>query len=338
VTGPLVSVVVPTRNREDILRRCLAALAVQTYAPFEIVVVDDASTDRTPEILAEFAATHPTIALIALRNQPQRGANPSRKRGIEHSRGTLIAFEDDDCIADPHWLAELVAGFASESVGAVTGLVEDPPARNVFDLAFHGTHRVYGEVHATRLIAGNMCVRRHLLDGTLDEDRAAVSADTSVSGRGDEEDLFLKLRADGHEIRVARGARVLHEHFYTRETFFRQAYKGGGSAARLGYKYHLPPRPELVCLAVGDAFLVGAFSSPWCLVASGIFFALFASATLVYNEIWRKGKTPVQALRVAPVMTAYYHVRAFGYFRQLARAWLGFDRIRRVRLDRGGAS
>ena len=131
---------------------------------------------------------------------------------------------------------------------------------------------------------------------------------------------------------MAREARVLHVHHYTRTTFFRQALRSGASAARVGYKYHLRLRPELVCLAAGYALLLGALASPWSLLASAASFGLFAAATLVYNEIWRKGKTWSQAVVIAPVMLAYYHLRAFGYFRQLARLWLGRERLQRVRL------
>jgi glycosyltransferase involved in cell wall biosynthesis len=293
--SPLVSVVVPTHNRADMLVRCLEALAAQSYAPLEVIVVDDGSRDDTPGALERFKQAHPNLALVTFRNEPQRGANASRNRGIAASRGELVAFEDDDCVADPGWVAGLVAAFSSERVGAVSGMVDDPAPKNIYDLAFGGTHRVYGKLHASRLTGCNMCVRRALLEGKLDEDRAPVSSDMSVSGRGDEEDLYLKLKAEGHEVHVAPEARVLHVHYYSRSSFFRQAYKGGGSAARFGYKYHLPLRPELVCLAGGYAFALGAFANPWSLLPSATCFGLFAGATLVYNEIWRKKKTPAQA-------------------------------------------
>jgi glycosyltransferase involved in cell wall biosynthesis len=337
MSSPLVSVVVPTHNRAQMVERCLEALAAQTYTAFEVIVVDDGSRDDTQQVLARFAQRHPQLALTLLKNDPQRGANASRNRGISASRGSLIAFEDDDCEADPGWVAGLAASFVSERVGAVTGTVHDPEPKNIYDLAFGGTHRVYGvaregALHATRLVGCNMCVRRALLEGKLDEDRAAVTSDTSVSGRGDEEDLYLKLKAEGHEVHVAPQAAVLHVHHYSRRSFFRQAYRGGGSAARLGYKYHLPLRPELMCLAGGYVFAAGAVVNPLALVPSAGCFGLFAAAALVYNEIWRKKKTPLQALRVAPVMTAYYHARTWGYVRQMARLRLGIDRMERVRL------
>lgn len=331
---PLISVVVPSHNRPDAIARCLDALAAQRDAPpFEVVVVDDGSSEATTQALAEARARHPGLALTTLRNPTQIGANPSRNRGIAASRGSLIAFEDDDCEAEPQWLAELAKGFVSERVAAVTGIVLDPEPRNIYDLAFRGTHRVYGDVHATRLVAGNMCVRRELLHGKLDEDRAQVSADLSVSGRGDEEDLFLKLRAEGWEMRIAHEAKVLHVHFYSRRSFYRQALRGGGATAKLGYKYHLSPRIELLCLVFGHGFLLLAPIQPLFLVPSALCFGAFTAGALVYNEIWRKQKTVLEAIRTAPVMTAYYHVRAFGYVRQYLKCVLGLDPIARERLE-----
>ena len=227
-------------------------------------MVDDCSTDDTPQFLARFAADHPTMTFRWLRNEPQAGANPSRNRGIRESRGDFIAFLDDDCIPQPDWLQHLLAAFVSDQVAAVTGRVDDPPPANIYELAFKGTHRVDGRVRAVRLIGGNMCVRRHLLlKHMLDEDRAAIDADVSVSGRGDEEGLFLMLRAAGYEQRVAEDAVVLHEHYYTRRTFFRQAYRGGRATARLGYKYHLPPRVELSPLLLAYLLLPTAWIGPW---------------------------------------------------------------------------
>lgn len=330
--SPLVSVIIPTRNRADLLLRCLEALAAQSYEPLETIVIDDASTDETQVMISRFAVDHPDFQLTVLQNPTQIGANPSRNRGISVSRGSLLAFEDDDCIAEPEWIEGLVNAFESERVGAVTGIVEDMEPQNIYELAFRGTHLAYGKAFATRLIAGNMCVRRELLAGTLDEDRAAVSADTSVSGRGDEEGLYLRLKAAGYEVRIAPEARVLHVHHYTRRSFFRQAYRSGKATARLGYKYHLTPRLELLCLAGGYPFALGTLVTPWSLVPSLLCFGAFVGAALIYNEIWRKKKTPGEAARIAPVMAIFYHVRAAGYLLQYARLLLGIDRIERVKL------
>jgi glycosyltransferase involved in cell wall biosynthesis len=331
---PLVSVVIPTCNRRAILGRCLEALADQTYRPFEVIVTDDGSNDDTPLHLARFAAEHPGLSFRWFRNEPQIGANPSRNRGIRESRGVYVAFADDDSIAAADWLEKLIAGFVSDRVAAVTGRVNDPAPRNIYELTHKGTHRVHGRIHATRLVAGNMCVRRDLLTRyMLDEDRAAVCRDRAVSGRGDEEGLFLSLRAAGYEQRVAHDAIVVHEHGYTARSFLRQAYRGGRSAARLGYKYYLPPRIELVPLAC--AYLTVPLAAcgvlRWAL--PGILAGAFLAAIL-YNDLFRKRKTPIETLITLPWLLVYYHLRLFGYVWEYLRLWFGRPEVQRVRLSR----
>ncbi|MCH7591753.1 MAG: glycosyltransferase family 2 protein [Planctomycetes bacterium] len=340
-TKPFVSVVVPTCNRCDEIARCLDALLRQTYPNLEVIVIDDGSSDGTPALLEGYLRQFPDGGLVCLRNESSIGANPSRNRGIRASRGTLIAFEDSDCVARPDWIEKLVAAFASDRVGAVTGLVEDPPPRNIFELALRGTHRVAGSVFANRLVGGNMCVRRDLLrQDALDEDRATPASrrdgrpDVTASGRGDEEGLFLRLRAAGHEVRVTRDAVVLHEHYYTARSFFRQAFRGGRSAARLVYKFHLRPRLDML------PFLLAYLSLPLVLWSRTLgcvpgFFFLAALTAMTYNDLFRKQKTVSQTLRSFPVLLVYYHVRLVAYVIETISLRIRRHDIKRVRLSGG---
>lgn len=337
---PLVSVVIPTCNRRDLLERCLQALTQQTYTHCEIIVVDDASTDDTAQFMERFKADHSALNIKYLRNETHSGANPSRNRGIRAASGEFVAFEDNDCMAQPDWLEKLLAGFTSDRVAAVVGLVTDPDPRNIYELAFRGTHRITDTVHARRLVGGNMCLRRDvLLCFMVDEDRAtrAVnpdgSVDVTVSGRGDEEGLYLMLKAAGHEIHTAPAAVVLHEHHYNRRSFFRQAYRGGQSAARLVYKYYLKPRLDLL------PFILTYLTLPLLLVDYRLalvpaFFFAAAWAAIVYNDIRRKGKSVGETIRSFPALLAYYHVRLIGYVCETVRLRLGHHQITRQRLSR----
>lgn len=337
-TRPLVSVIVPTCDRCAEIARGLDALLLQTYPEFEVIVIDDGSSDGTSALLERYLPQFPDGRLVCLRNESPIGANPSRNRGIKAASGSLIAFEDSDCVARPDWLEKLAAAFVSERVGAVTGLVEDPPPKNIFELAFLGTHRVAGTTFANRLVGGNMMVRRHLLhEGSLDEDRATQSLrrdgrpDVTVSGRGDENGLYLRLRAAGHEVRVARDAVVLHEHGYTARSFFKQAFRGGRSAARLVYKFYLRPRLDML------PFLLAYLSLPLVLWSRTFgyvpgFFFLSAIAAITYNDLYRKQKTVGQTLRSFPVLLAYYHVRLAGYVLETAALRVRNHGIQRERL------
>lgn len=335
---PIISVVVPTCNRCDVFARCLEALADQTWSSYEVIVVDDGSTDETPTFLRDFGADHERLKLTVLRNDSNIGANPSRNRGVRAAVGEFVAFIDSDAIAKPDWLEKLVEGFISRRVAAVTGLVRDLPPTNVYELAFKGTHRIHGAGEANRLSAGNMCIRRDLLTKhMLDEDRASVvtgddgKVDVTVSGRGDEEGLYLHLKAAGYEQRVVPDAEVLHIHHYTRRSFFKQAYRGGKSAARLVYKFHLPPRVDMI------PFVLTYVSVPLVLLGwrwgyvSAFFFAAAITA-ITYNDLVRKGKTLGETIRSFPVLLIYYHVRLAGYVLEAIRLRLGLVSVHRVRL------
>ena len=160
---PKVSIILPTCDRAEMTRRCLDALSAQTHPNLEVIVVDDGSRDGTPAMLKDFAAEHEKFPLIVLTNPSNRGANFSRNRGVAASSGELVAFLDSDCLAEPNWIEELVKAMHDPQVGAVTGLVLDPPPKSIYDLTFRGTHRIAKEGPARRLIAGNLCVRREPL-------------------------------------------------------------------------------------------------------------------------------------------------------------------------------
>ena len=101
---PAVSVVVPTRNRARYLRTSLGSLMRQSLdQPFEVVVVDDASSDETPRLAAE-------LGVLLVRHDSPEGPNAARNAGIRAASGELIVFVDDDVEAPDGWLAALAEG------------------------------------------------------------------------------------------------------------------------------------------------------------------------------------------------------------------------------------
>jgi GT2 family glycosyltransferase len=104
---PFVSVVVPTRNRAVLLADCLRSLRTQNYPAdrFEIIVVDDGSTDATPDVVRRYLGLHrPEVRY--LRIEPS-GLNAGRNAGIEASHGDPISFVDDDVEVPEGWLAAM---------------------------------------------------------------------------------------------------------------------------------------------------------------------------------------------------------------------------------------
>lgn len=344
---PRVSVVLPTCNREDITRRCLLALAAQRHDAFEVITIDDGSTDNTPRMLQELAAQHPTFNLRVITNPTNIGANNARNRGIHAAHAPIIAFLDSDCIAEPDWLTNLEHAINQPGTAAVTGLVLDPDPKNVYDLAFRGTHRVVTKGPAPRLVAGNMALHTPILKAFMFDERFSPNArhpdgtpDTSVSGRSDEAGLAINLKRAGHTLRSAPDAVVLHEHHYTRRSFFRQAFRSGRAAQRLVHRFRLPPRPDTAPLAAAYLTLPPAAAAaillpplgPIALLAPLACFAL-AGAAYAYNELARKGKTAAQLARCAHIVIAYHHARLAGYALQWLRYRLKLDRPQRDTRD-----
>jgi glycosyltransferase involved in cell wall biosynthesis len=108
----LFSIVIPTYNRADLLPRAIQSVLGQTLGDWELIVIDDASTDETPAVLAGFCDPR----LRVFRNQPNRERSASRNRGIEAARGDYICFLDSDDLYLPHHLETLAQAIASAQV------------------------------------------------------------------------------------------------------------------------------------------------------------------------------------------------------------------------------
>lgn len=183
-TQPLVSVIIPNWNGVAHLPTCLDALRRQTYAPIEVIVVDNASTDASRALLA---TDYPEVRLIALTtNQGFAGAV---NRGIEAAQGDILALLNNDTEADPAWIAELVraldahreAGFAAaklrlfdrrtvlHSAGDTFSRAGQANSRGVWE-EDRGQYDYEGPVFSA--CGGAVAYRRTMLDdvGLLDED------------------------------------------------------------------------------------------------------------------------------------------------------------------------
>jgi len=100
---PLLSVVVPTRDRADRLEGAVASVLRQTYPTLDVVIVDDGSRDATAEVTAKLAALDGRVRVVRLTTAG--GAAAARNRGMDEARGELVAFLDDD----DRWLPDKTA-------------------------------------------------------------------------------------------------------------------------------------------------------------------------------------------------------------------------------------
>jgi glycosyltransferase involved in cell wall biosynthesis len=201
---PAVSVVVPTRNRAGYLDVTLASLAAQSTAVlYEVVVVDDGSTDAS-------AAVCERHRVRVVRHERSRGPNAARNSGIEATSGPLIALVDDDVRVPPGWVTALAAGaerhgWADALGGPIRASLEGPAPRSCGRESAPITTLDLGpEDRETDFVwSANMALRRSTVEriGGFDE---------GVPIYGDEEDWLMRLHADGGRVAYVADAWLEH--------------------------------------------------------------------------------------------------------------------------------
>lgn len=199
---PLVSVIVPVRNSPEQIKACLKSLQRTTYGNVEVIVVDDASTDVTPEVIVALGAR-------SLRLVSNVGPAAARNRGAELARGDYLLFIDADVCVQPGTVDEFVATFERDpGIDAVFGSYDLQPAapnllsqyRNLFH---HFVHQD-GRVQSSTFWAGCGAIRRSVFGGVGGFDphftRPCI----------EDIELGVRLRKAGHRIELNKQIQVKH--------------------------------------------------------------------------------------------------------------------------------
>jgi GT2 family glycosyltransferase len=221
---PTVTVAVCTHRRPDDLSRCLAALDRQDYPSLERLVVDNAPDD--PRVRALVENEYPGVRYVA---EPRPGLSWARNRAILETRGDILAFTDDDAIADPGWVRALVQPFESApdvalTAGLVVPIEVETEAQYLFER--HGglgrgfeprwlraprAKTVAGSCNVSIFgVGANFAIRRSVLDeiGGFDP---ALGAGTR-SAAGEELELFFRVLKAGYTLAYEPSALVRHRH------------------------------------------------------------------------------------------------------------------------------
>ena len=120
MSEPMVSVIVPVKDRREMLGRLLDGLREQKYRDFEVIVIDDGSSDGSFDEAAKAASDDFRVRVLRTEGV---GAVEARRRGVEVSRAPYLAFTDSDCVPDPTWLDNAMAAF-TDGVDLVQGRTE----------------------------------------------------------------------------------------------------------------------------------------------------------------------------------------------------------------------
>lgn len=248
--APLVSVIVPTFNRAPILERCLAHLRAQTLPAdrFEVIVVDDGSSDATPEVLAAAGVIH--------EHQPNLGPAAARNRGLARARGDWVLFLNDDALLEPRALEIHLEEHALRGPkDAVLGLFRMDPGFTptdrpvgycmdrsdlVFDFARMRAGQPYGHQH---FYTCNVSLARNvLLEHRFDERFVRMGAEDI--------ELGIRLHLAGTRVWYRPDCVALHAHRLDAEGLARMfQFRGKGGVHLHAVERRLVPHYARMPLA-----------------------------------------------------------------------------------------
>jgi glycosyltransferase involved in cell wall biosynthesis len=225
---PRVSVVVCAYNADRTIDACLAALEHLRYPDYEVIVVNDGSTDRTLVI----AESYPYCRIVS---QENLGLSVARNVGAVAAAGEIVAYTDSDCVADPDWLNYLVATMERGGLVACGGPNFPPPEDSLVPEAVAVSpgapcHVLLDDQIAEHIAGCNMAFRRDVLLGL-------GGFDAIFRAAGDDVDICWRLQDAGYSIGYSPAALVWHFRRNTVKAYIGQQ-KGYGKAEALLYGRH----------------------------------------------------------------------------------------------------
>lgn len=240
--GPLVSIIVPARNEERNIRRCVQSLLEQDYAHYEVIVVDDGSTDETARIVQELEVSHPSrhrLRLLRLHELPPgwAGKPHALHRGIQIARGEWLLLTDADTWHAPNALRSTLTQAIQDRLDLLTiWLTQELPTfwdRVMMPMAYMGIstqyppHLVNDPQSPVAVANGAYILLRHEVYNTLGGyDRPGMRGTLL-----DDRDLARLVKEHGYRLRFMDGCGLVHIHMYRS---FGEIWRGWRKNAFLG--------------------------------------------------------------------------------------------------------
>jgi GT2 family glycosyltransferase len=248
-----VSAVVCTRERPDLLVRCLPTVLAAEYQPREVLVVDQSADRRTRDLVHALQRDQPDLLYI---DTPTRGLSAARNVAAERASGAILAFTDDDCLADPGWLRAVADEFrATPTTAAVCGRslprVEVPLIAGPASVRTDQSRRVFrGPSSPWRVGNGsNMALSAQALRaiGGFDE---RLGPGSRFRG-GEEADLLYRLLRAGQQLVYSPLPLVHHRQWRTAAQQLALAHDYGVGVGAFAAKHFCMGDPRVVRMLGG---------------------------------------------------------------------------------------
>jgi len=225
---PFVSVIVCSYNGGQTLGACLDSLGKLNYPNYEIILIDDGSTDDTAYIAAQF----PTVRYV---HQSNHGLSHARNTGASAAKGEVLVYTDSDCMADTDWLYYLIGTLTSGDYAGVGGPNVSPPAQNWVQACVAAapggpSHVLLTDTIAEHIPGCNMGFYRWAFD-------RIGGFDVEYHKAGDDVDFCWRLQQAGGVIAFSPTAIVWHHRRFTLRAFFKQQDGYGEAESLLRFKH-----------------------------------------------------------------------------------------------------
>lgn len=266
----MISVIICAYNEEKLINSCLEALAVQkiSKSDYEIIIIDDESTDYTSEICKKFLENHqgikPTFKYFRIKHG---GLSIARNVGVQKSKGEIICFIDGDALADPHWLSEYHKTFRDPNVHYSSGRINLLNQKSSFASLIQNTRFVqkFTPPYNNHFHGVNMAFRREVfqhLDGFFE----------NFESRGDDT-TFRNIVKKHYTYQPSPEAIVKHERpesfkewylIFLKELKFQYLVLKALSSKKLAINYTIPLLKSVI---INTLFLAGLFWWPSLIIA-----------------------------------------------------------------------
>ena len=297
---PRISVIVCTYNGSRTIRETMKKLKELDYPDYEIIVVNDGSTDHTEDIAREYDVT-----LISTENN---GLSSARNVGWKAANGEIFAYIDDDAYPDPHWLKFLASSFLSPSFVGVGGpnLLppgEGPIAECVANAPGGPNHVLVSDREAEHIPGCNMAFRRSALE-------AAGGFDPRFRCAGDDVDICWSIQRNGGKIGFNPSAVVWHHRRNSIKAYWNQQQGYGKAEALLERKWPEKFNAKGHVTWAGRIYGKGTWLPFWGL-KNKVYHGMWGTALFqsLHQEV--RGRRRHDMIHLLPLMPEWYIVIAF---------------------------
>jgi len=279
---PFVSVIVCSYNGASTLAACLESLGKLNYPDYEVILVDDGSTDDTAYVASQFPAVHYI-------HQSNQGLSHARNTGAAAAKGEVLVYTDSDCMADVDWLAYLIGTLVSGDYAGVGGPNVPPTARNWVQACVAAapggpSHVLLTDTIAEHIPGCNMAFHRWAFE-------TVGGFDPEYRKAGDDVDFCWRVQQAGGVIAFSPAAIVWHHRRFTLRAFLKQQHGYGEAESLLRFKHLIFFGPTGTAKWRGQIYGAPRFS--WFLNRPIVYHGIFGEG--FFQSMYRTPQSDVAA-------------------------------------------